>query len=242
MTKKTWSNDKTKVSCTEKEDQKIFGTFDKNYGWTRFKICKFFDYSKMSFLRTKKPPFDKTTWSNDKTKLSCTEKEDQKIFGTFDKNYGWTRFKICKFFDYSKMSFLRTKKPPFDKKTWSNVKTKVSWTEKRAGKIFGTDDQNHGLTRFKICKFLDYSKMSFLRTKTPPFDKKTWSNDKTKVSCTEKEDQKIFGTFDKNYGWTRFKICKFFDYSKMSFLRTKKPPFDKTTWSNDKTKVSCTEK
>ena len=32
-----------------------------------------------------------------------------------------------------------------------------------------------------------------------------------------------------SHGLTRFKICKFFDYSKMSFLWTKKPPFDKTT-------------
>ena len=41
--------------------------------------------------------------------------------------------------------------------------------------------------------------------------------------------QKIFGTVDANHGLTRFKICKFYDYSKMSFLWTKKPPFDKTT-------------
>ena len=39
----------------------------------------------------------------------------------------------------------------------------------------------------------------------------------------------IFGTYDQNHGLTRFKIFKFFDYSKMSFLWTKKPPFDKTT-------------
>ena len=71
------------------------------------------------------------------------------------------------------MSFLRTKKPPFDKTTSSNDKTKVSCTEKKARKIFGTDEENHGLTRFKICKFVDYSKMSFLCTKKPPFDKTT---------------------------------------------------------------------
>ena len=139
------------------------------------------------------------------------------------------------------MSFLWTKKPPLDKTTWSNDKTKASWKEKWARKIFGTDDQNHGLTRFKICKFLDYSKMSFLWTKKPPFDKITWSNDKTKVSCTEKLARKIFGTDDENHGLTLFKICKFFNCSKMSFSWTKKPPFDKTTWSNDKTKVSCTD-
>ena len=69
------------------------------------------------------------------------------------------------------MSFFWTKKPPFDKTTSANDKTKFSFTEKWAQKIFGTDDQNHGLTRFKICQFFDYSNMSFLRTKKPPFDK-----------------------------------------------------------------------
>ena len=140
------------------------------------------------------------------------------------------------------MSFIWTKKPPFDKRTWSNDKTKVSWREKGARKIFGADDQNHGLTRFNICKFFTYSKMSFLWTEKPPFYKTTWWNDKTKVSWTENRARKIFETDDQNHGLTRFKICKFFDYSKMSFLWTKKSPFDKTTWSKDKTKVSCTGK
>ena len=140
----------------------------------------------MSFIWTKKPPFEKKTWSNDKTKFSCTEKKARKKLRTFDENHGLTRFKICKFFDYSKMSFLWTKRPPFDKTTWSNDKTKVSCTEKQARKIFRTSDENHGLTRFKICKFLDYCKLSFLWTKKPPFDKTTLSNDKTKVSWTEK--------------------------------------------------------
>ena len=140
------------------------------------------------------------------------------------------------------MSFLWTKKPPFDKTTSTNDKTKVSFTEKWPRKIFGTDEQNHGFTRFKICQFFDYSNMSFLWTKKPPFDKTTWSNEKPKVSCTEKWAWKIFGTFDENPGLARFKICKFFDYTKTSFLWTKKPPFDKTTWSNDKAKDSDTEK
>ena len=80
---------------------------------------------------------------------------------------------MCKFFDYSKISFLWTKKPPFDKTTRSNDKTKVSCKEKKARKIFGTDDENHGLTGFKICKFLDYSEMWFIWNKKPPFDKTT---------------------------------------------------------------------
>ena len=136
------------------------------------------------------PPFDKTTWSNDKTKVSCP-----KIFGPYDQNNGLTRFKICKFFDCTKTSFLWTKKPPFYKTTWSKEKTNFSCTEKEARKIFETFDENHGLTRFKICKFLDYSKLSFIWSKKPPFDKTTWSNDKTKISCTEKKARKIFGTF-----------------------------------------------
>ena len=95
---------------------------------------------------------------------------------------------------------------------------------------------------FKNMQSFRYSRMSFLWTKKPPFDKITWSNDKPKVSFTEKWAWKIFGTFDENPGLARFKICKFFDYTKTSFLWTKKPPFDKTTWSNDKTKDSDTEK
>ena len=134
------------------------------------------------------------------------------------------------------------KKRPFDKTTSTNDKIKFSFTEKWAWKIFETDDQNHELTRFKICQFFDYSNMSFLRTKKPPFDKTKWSKDKPKVSCTEKWVWKIFGTFDKNLGLARFEICRFFEYSKILFLWTKKPPFDKITWSNDKTKDSDTEK
>ena len=41
--------------------------------------------------------------------------------------------------------------------------------------------------------------------------------------------RKIFGTSDENRGLTCLKICKFFDYIKMSFLWANKPPFDKTT-------------
>ena len=127
------------------------------------------------------------------------------------------------------MSFLWTKKPPFDKRTLINDKTNVSFIENKARKMCGTSDQNHGLTRFKICKFLDYSKMSFLWTKKPPFDKTTLINDKTNVSFIEKKARKMCGTSDQNHGLTRLKICQFLEYSNISFLWTKKPPFDKTT-------------
>ena len=70
-------------------------------------------------------------------------------------------------------AFLWTKKPPFDKTTSTNRNTNVSFTEKQARKILATSEQNHGLTRFDICKFFDNRKMSFLRTKKPPFDKTT---------------------------------------------------------------------
>ena len=126
----------------------------------------------MSFLWTKKPLFDKTTWSNDKTKVSCTEKCARKIFGTYDQYHGLTRFKICQYFDYSKMSFLWTRKPPFDKTTWSNDKTKVSCTEKWAWKICGTSDQNHGLTRLTICKFFAIVKCRFYGLKSLLLTKK----------------------------------------------------------------------
>ena len=46
---------------------------------------------------------------------------------------------------------------------------------------------------------------------------------------SEKWARKIFETADENHGLKRLKICTFFDYSKMSFLWNKKPPFDKTT-------------
>ena len=38
-----------------------------------------------------------------------------------------------------------------------------------------------------------------------------------------------------------WKYAHFFDYSKTTFLSCKKPPFEKTTSSDDKTKVSFTE-
>ena len=46
-------------------------------------------------------------------------------------------------------------------------------SEKWARRIFETSDENHGLKRLKICKLFDYSKMSFLWNKKPPFDKAT---------------------------------------------------------------------
>ena len=83
-----------------------------------------------------------------------------------DKNHGLTRFKICKFHDCSKMSFLWTKKTPFDKTTSSNDKTKDSCTQKYAGKIFGIDDKNHGLPLLKYANFSTIVKSRFYGLKS----------------------------------------------------------------------------
>ena len=44
-----------------------------------------------------------------------------------------------------------------------------------------------------------------------------------------------------NHGLTPLEIGKFFDYSKMTFLSSKKPPCEKTTSSDNNTKVSFTK-
>ena len=102
------------------------------------------------------------------------------------------------------MSFLWTKKPPFEKKNIIKRQTQILFYRKVGRKIFGTYDQNHGLTSFKIYKFFNYSKMSLLCSTKSPFEKTTSSNDKPKVSCTEKWARKIFGSDDHNHGLTTF--------------------------------------
>ena len=70
------------------------------------------------------------------------------------------------------MTFLLSKKPPFEKTTSSDHKTKVSFTEKKAWKMFGIFYQNHKLTPWELCKFFNNTKMTFLSSKKPPF----WEN------------------------------------------------------------------
>ena len=93
----------------------MFGTSDQKQGLTLFKICKFFDYSKMSLLSFSKPPFEKTISSNDKINVFVTEKEARNILGSSDQKHGLTPFKICKCFDCSIMCFLSSIKAPFEK-------------------------------------------------------------------------------------------------------------------------------
>ena len=52
---------------------------------------------------SKKPPFGKTTSSDDKNEVSNTEKQAGKTFGIFYQNHELTPLEKCKFFDYRKM-------------------------------------------------------------------------------------------------------------------------------------------
>ena len=49
----------------------------------------------MTLLSSKKPPFEKTTSSDDKPKVTFTEKSAQMILGVLDHNYGLTPLEIC---------------------------------------------------------------------------------------------------------------------------------------------------
>ena len=52
---------------------------------------------------SKKPPFGKTTSSDDKKEVSNTEKQAGKTFGIFYQNHELTPLEKCKFFYYRKM-------------------------------------------------------------------------------------------------------------------------------------------
>ena len=110
-----------------------------------WKYAQFLTIVKFS-LSSKKPPIAKTTSWKDNTKVSCTENWALEIFGIFDKNHGLTPLEICPIFNYSKMTFLSSKKPPIEKTTSWKDNTKVSCTENKARGIFGIFKQNHGLT------------------------------------------------------------------------------------------------
>ena len=51
------------------------------------------------------------------------------------------------------MTFLSSKKHPFEKTTSSIGKTKVFFADKLARKILGIFDHNHGLTLFENANF-----------------------------------------------------------------------------------------
>ena len=117
-------------------------------------------------LLSKKPPFDKIRSSNEKADVSFTEKQAPKIIGIFDKKHQLTPLKKCKFFGYSEVSLLSSKKTHFEKTTSSDNKAQVSFTEKKARKKFGIFNQNHLLIPLEKCKFFYYSKMTFMSSKS----------------------------------------------------------------------------
>ena len=96
--------------------------FDQNRWLTPLEMCKFFYYGKMTVLSSKKPPFEITKSSNDKTKVSFTENWVLMKSGMFDQNRGLTPLEICKFFYHSKTTFLSSKKSPFRKKGYQTTK------------------------------------------------------------------------------------------------------------------------
>ena len=102
--------------------------------------------------------------------------------------------------------------------------------------------QNHRLTPLEKCIFFDHSKMTFLLSKKTHFEKITSSDEKPRSLLQKKEAWKKFGIFNQNHWLTPLEKCKFFDYSKMTFMWSKKPPFGKTTSSDDKKEVSLVPK
>ena len=120
------------------------------------------------------------------------------------------------------LTILLSKKSPFDKTTSSNEKTDVSFTEKQAPKVTGIFDENHELlTPSKKCRFFDRSKMTLLSSKKTHFEKTTSSDNKAQVSFTEKKARKKFGIFNQNHLLIPLEKCKFFYYSKMTFMSSK---------------------
>ena len=113
------------------------------------------------------------------------------------------------------------KKFPFDKTTSSNEKTEVSFPEKQAPKITGIFDENHRLIPLEKCQFFDHSEMIFLSSKKTHFEKTTSSEEKPRSLLQKKEARKKFGIFNQNHWLTPLEKCKFFDYSKVTFMWSK---------------------
>ena len=106
----------------------------------------------------------------------------------------------------------------------------------------GIFDQNDRLTPLEKCQVFDHSEMTFLSSKKTHFEKTTSSDEEPRSLLQKKEARKKLRIFNQNHWLTPLEKCKFFDYSKMTFMWSKKPPFGKTTSSDDKKEVSNTEK
>ena len=60
----------------------------------------FRQYSKMTSLSPKKPPFEKTTSSNEKTQVFLGKSRLKRYFELLTRIIGYPLEEICKFFDY----------------------------------------------------------------------------------------------------------------------------------------------
>ena len=136
--------------------------------------------------------------------------------------------KKCKFFDHSKITWFLSSKCLFYRK----VGLKDIWN------FWPESSVNH----FGKMQFFDHSEMTFLSSNKTHFEKTTSSDEKPRSVLQKKEAWKKFGISNQNNWLTPLEKCKFFDYSKMTFMGSKKPPFGKTTSSDDKKEVSNTEK
>ena len=99
-------------------------------------------------------------------------------------------------------------------------------------------DPNHGLTALKICPIFNCIKNDIFIVQKASY----WENNIMKRQHQDllykKNARGKFGIFKQNHGLTHLKkIWKIFDCSKMTFLSSKKHPFEKITSPNDKTKV-----
>ena len=155
---RTSSNYKTKVSFTEKKRLENIWNF-----WPEsFKYAIFSAIGKWHFDCLKNLPLRKRHHLTPKPRSLLQKSRLERCLEFFNRIIiKLTPLELCKFFNNTKMTFLSSKKPPF----------KVSFTEKKARKIFRIFDKNHGLTPLKIWKFFDNSRISFLRLKSLPLRK-----------------------------------------------------------------------
>ena len=92
--------------------------------------CQFFDHSEMTFLSSKKTHFEKTTSSDEKPRSLLQKKEARKKFGIFNQNHLLTPLEKCKFFDYSNMTFMSSKKPQHHQAIKTRSLIPKSWLER----------------------------------------------------------------------------------------------------------------
>ena len=135
---------------------------------------------------------------------------------------------IRKFFSYRKMTFLLSKSLLLRKRHHLTTKPRSLLQKRRLERCLEFSYRNHKLTPWELCKFFNNTKMTFLSAKKPPF----WENNIIKRQnhglFYRKESWKDISNFwQESWLPAPLKIWKFFDNSKMSFLRLKRLPLRK---------------